>query len=176
MLMNPASAPRRPVRRAALALCLGAGLLVSVSATDADAQRRRPGTPKQTVGARLGLDGTGKVPTIATVKAKAKAQEGLATYYAGFFHGRRTASGTIFDSTEMVAAHPTLPFGTRVRVHNVRSGKSVVVRVTDRGPAKGPQKRGIIIDLSHAAAQRLGFISAGRTKVRLETLAAADPE
>lgn len=173
MLMTlPASSRCRPFGRTALALCLGAGLLVSAIATDADAQRRRPASTKGTVGARLGLDGKGKLPTIAG----AKAQEGLATFYAGFFHGRRTASGTIFDSTEMVAAHPTLPFGTRVRVHNLRSGKSVVVRVTDRGPAKGPQKRGIIIDLSHAAAQQLGFISAGRTKVRLETLAAADPE
>lgn len=94
----------------------------------------------------------------------------MATYYAAFFHGRRTASGTVFDTTMMLAAHPTLPFGTTVRVHSLTDGRSVVVTVVDRGPAKGPRKAGVIIDLSPAAAQYLGFGSAGRRKVRLEVL------
>lgn len=97
-------------------------------------------------------------------------ETGFATYYAGFFHGRRTASGTRFDSTMMLAAHPTLPFGTTVRVHDLRSGSSVVVVVVDRGPAAGPRQRGVVIDLSRAAAQYLGFLTSGRRRVRLEVL------
>lgn len=97
-------------------------------------------------------------------------ETGWATYYASKFHGRRTASGTVFDSTMMLAAHPTLPFGTTVRVHDLRSGRSVVVCVVDRGPAAAPRKRGVIIDLSKTAADYLGFVHAGRAKVRIEKL------
>jgi len=97
-------------------------------------------------------------------------ETGLATYYAPKFHGRRTASGTLFDSTMMVAAHPSLPFGTTVRVHHLASGRSVVVSVVDRGPAAAPRKRGVVIDLSKAAADYLGFVQAGRARVRIETL------
>lgn len=97
-------------------------------------------------------------------------ETGRATFYAAFFHGRRTASGTTFDSTMMIAAHPTLPFGTTVRVHGLRSGRSVVVTVVDRGPAKGPRKAGVVIDLSPAAARYLGFEESGHIRVRLEVL------
>lgn len=97
-------------------------------------------------------------------------EQGRATFYAAFFHGRRTAAGTTFDSTMMIAAHPTLPFGTTVRVHSLRDGRSVVVTVVDRGPAKGPRKAGVIIDLSPAAARYLGFGQAGHLRVRLEVL------
>ena len=69
-----------------------------------------------------------------------------------------------------MAAHPTLPFGTRVRVIRLATGSSVVVRVVDRGPAAGPRSRGVVIDLSEGAAERLGFIRDGRTRVRLEVL------
>lgn len=101
---------------------------------------------------------------------QAAGETGMATYYAGRFHGRRTASGTRFDSTMMLAAHPTLPFGTTVRVHDLSSGRSVVVCVVDRGPARAPQKAGVIIDLSRAAADYLHFGDAGRHRVRLEVL------
>lgn len=97
-------------------------------------------------------------------------ETGRATFYASFFHGRRTASGTTFDSTMMIAAHPTLPFGTTVRVHCLRSGRSVVVTVVDRGPAKGPRKAGVVIDLSPAAARYLAFEDSGHIRVRLEVL------
>jgi rare lipoprotein A len=95
---------------------------------------------------------------------------GIATYYARRFHGRITASGIEFDQNDMVAAHPTFPFGTVVRVTNLRNGRSVNVRIVDRGPAAGARRRGVIIDLSRAAAESLDFIEAGRSRVRVEQL------
>jgi rare lipoprotein A len=97
-------------------------------------------------------------------------EEGLASWYGAAFHGRTTASGIPFDRHAMVAAHPTLPFGTRVRVVRLSTGSSVVVRIVDRGPAAGPRSRGVVIDLSERAAERLGYIREGRTRVRLEVL------
>jgi rare lipoprotein A len=97
-------------------------------------------------------------------------EEGLASWYGRDFQGRRTASGVPFDARAMVAAHPTLPFGVRVRVHRVATGKSVEVRIVDRGPAPRPRGEGVIIDLSEAAATRLGFVRDGRTRVRLEVI------
>ena len=92
---------------------------------------------------------------------------GLASYYGSGFHGRRTASGVRFDARRLVAAHPKLPFGTRLRVTNLANNRSVVVRVIDRGPAPRLQRDGVIIDLSHAAAERLDFVRAGRARVRV---------
>ena len=97
-----------------------------------------------------------------------QAEEGWATFYAKRRAGRRTASGERYDPKALVAAHPTLPFGTRVRVTRLETGASVVVRVIDRGPARAERRRGIIIDLSRAAADSLAFVSEGRTRVRLE--------
>ncbi len=97
-------------------------------------------------------------------------REGLASYYGRNFHGKPMASGATFDMHAMVAAHPTYPFGTLVRVTNLRNGRSVQVRVLDRGPAKGPQAAGVVIDLSQGAADTLGFVRDGRTRVRLEVL------
>ena len=93
---------------------------------------------------------------------------GFATYYANLLDGRRTASGTIFDNDDLVAAHPRYPFGTVVRVTNLRNGRSVTVTVVDRGPVRRARANGVIIDLSRAAAEELDFIEAGRTRVRLE--------
>jgi len=95
---------------------------------------------------------------------------GLASYYGEGFHGRTTASGVRFDMNAMVAAHPTYPFGTVVRVTNLRNGRSVRVRIVDRGPAPSPQAAGVIVDLSRRAAQALDFIREGRTPVRLEVV------
>jgi rare lipoprotein A len=97
-------------------------------------------------------------------------EEGLASWYGGEFHGRTTASGIPFDRHAMVAAHPTLPFGTRVRVHRLSTGATVEVDIVDRGPAAGPRRAGVVIDLSEGAAERLGFIREGRTRVRIEVL------
>lgn len=98
------------------------------------------------------------------------AQEGLASYYGPGFHGKVTASGRRFDMNQLVAAHPRYPFGTEVRVTNLRNGRSVRVRVIDRGPAAGPRQDGVIIDVSRRAAQALDFVQDGRARVRLEVL------
>lgn len=98
-------------------------------------------------------------------------EEGLASWYGAAFHGKPTASGIPFDRHAMVAAHPTLPFGTRVRVRRLETGDTVDVEIVDRGPAAGPRRAGVIIDVSEAAAIRLGFRREGRTRVRLEVLA-----
>ncbi len=81
-----------------------------------------------------------------------------------------TASGVPFDMHAMVAAHPTYPFGTIVRITNLQNRRSVRVRIVDRGPAAGPQAAGVLIDLSYAAARALRFLEAGRTRVRIEVL------
>jgi|SRR6185436_3511883 len=97
-------------------------------------------------------------------------REGLASYYADQFDGRTTASGTVFDNDALVAAHPSYSFGSVVRVTNLSNRRSVEVRVVDRGPAPAIQARGVIIDLSRAAARQLGFVADGRTRVRVEVL------
>ena len=97
-------------------------------------------------------------------------REGLASYYADQFDGRTTASGTVFDNDALLAAHPSYPFGSVVRVTNLSNRRSVEVRIVDRGPAPAIQARGVIIDLSQAAARQLGFIVDGRTRVRVEVL------
>ena len=91
---------------------------------------------------------------------------GTASYYAHKYHGRTTASGEVFDMHKMTAAHRTLPFGVKVRVTNLTNNRSIVVRINDRGPFV----RGRIIDLSLAAAQRLDFVTAGLTQVKIEIL------
>ena len=88
---------------------------------------------------------------------------GLASYYGREHDGRRTASGEIFDMNEMTAAHRTLPFGTRVRVTDLANGRQVTVRINDRGPFR----RGRIVDLSYAAARKLGIVGRGVAKVRV---------
>jgi rare lipoprotein A len=97
-------------------------------------------------------------------------REGLASYYSDWFNGRTTASGAVFDNSHLVAAHPTYPFGSLVRVVNLRNQRSIDLRIVDRGPAAAIVKRGVIIDVSRAAASKLGFINAGRTRVRVEVL------
>ena len=88
---------------------------------------------------------------------------GKATYYAGKFHGRRTTSGEVFSNNKMTAAHLTLPFGTLVTVTNVDNGKSVEVRINDRGP----HSRVFIIDLSQAAAKEIGFYGKGVANIEM---------
>lgn len=93
-------------------------------------------------------------------------QLGLATWYGARFEGRRTGSGEIFDKDSFTAAHRTLPFASLVRVTNLANGRSVVVRINDRGPFG----RGRIIDVSYAAARALGFHRHGITRVRITLL------
>jgi rare lipoprotein A (peptidoglycan hydrolase) len=90
-------------------------------------------------------------------------QTGMASYYAREFDGRQTASGERFNMKDLTAAHQTLPFNTRVRVTNLSNGLSVVVRINDRGPFK----KNRIIDLSYAAAKKIGLIGPGTTEVEI---------
>ena len=102
-------------------------------------------------------------------KGKATAT-GLASYYAKRLEGKETASGDTFRNDELVAAHRSYPFGTRVRVTNLENGESVVVRITDRGASKENRREGVIIDLSQAAATRLKMKKDGRVRVRVQVL------
>jgi rare lipoprotein A len=102
------------------------------------------------------------------------ALSGLASWYGGDFHGRRTSNREIYDMYEMTAAHKTLPFGTWVMVTNLDNGQTVAVRINDRGPFVGQR----IIDLSYAAASMIDMVGRGVVPVRLDILdglATADP-
>lgn len=92
---------------------------------------------------------------------------GHASYYGRRFHGRQTANGERFDMRAMTAAHKTLPFGSMVRVTNTRNGRSIIVRINDRGPFI----KGRVIDLSRGAAERIGLVQTGVGVVRMELLA-----
>lgn len=105
----------------------------------------------------------GRTYTPITVDAPFS-QRGMASWYGKQFHGNRTATGEIYDMLAMSAAHPTLPLPSYVRVTNVRNGRSVIVRVNDRGPFKSDR----IIDLSYAAAAKLGIAAAGTGEVEVE--------
>lgn len=96
---------------------------------------------------------------------------GIASYYADEFNGRPTASGEVYDMHGLTAAHRTLPFNTRVKVTNQDNGRSVVVRVNDRGPFKDDR----VIDLSLAAARQLGITVAGTATVSLEIVEFGTP-
>ena len=107
-----------------------------------------------------------KVPEEPRSEAAPKVEVGLASYYGKHLQGRKTASGTPYDGDAMTCAHRVAPFGTRLRVTDLDSGRSIVVTVNDRGP----YAKGRIIDLSLAAARKLGIMKRGVAKVRVERL------
>ncbi|HUN83920.1 MAG TPA: septal ring lytic transglycosylase RlpA family protein [Terracidiphilus sp.] len=97
---------------------------------------------------------------------------GVASWYGSVFHGRKTASGEKYNMYAMTACHPTLPFGTKVRVTNTRNHKSVVVRITDRGLLYD----GRVLDLSYAAAEKLDMVSVGLAPVKIQILRMGHPQ
>ncbi|MGC8883843.1 MAG: septal ring lytic transglycosylase RlpA family protein [Bryobacteraceae bacterium] len=99
-------------------------------------------------------------------------ETGLASWYGHPYHGRPSSSGEIYDMEQLTAAHRTLPFGSIVEVKNLDNGRTVTVRINDRGPFA----EGRIIDLSRAAARRIGLIGPGTALVRIQLLGYADPE
>jgi rare lipoprotein A len=113
----------------------------------------------------------GSLPVVAVAAAGGdpvvKTIVGWASYYGPGFHGRQTASGEIFDMNELVAAHRTLPLGTVARVTNLANGRSVILRINDRGP----YITGRILDVSKGAAKVLAFVRDGTTRVRIDILA-----
>jgi rare lipoprotein A len=104
-------------------------------------------------------------------KVHLKLLRGIASWYGDQFDGRKTASGETFSMDEMTACHPTLPFGTEVRVVNLRNHKSVVVRITDRAALV----KGRVIDLSYAAAEKLKMTQSGVARVSIEVLTLGHP-
>ena len=98
-------------------------------------------------------------------------ETGVASWYGQEFQGNTTASGEVYDLNGLTAAHPTLPFGTTVRVTNLKNMKNILLRINDRGPHIGRR----LIDVSWAAAKRLGFVSSGLTRVRVEVVAGPTP-
>jgi rare lipoprotein A len=98
--------------------------------------------------------------------AKGFSETGIASWYGPKFHGRKTASGEKYNQNAMTAAHKTLPFGTKVRVKNVKNDKSVIVRINDRGPFA----KGRVIDVSRAAAKKLDMINSGTAKVNIKVV------
>ena len=104
--------------------------------------------------------------TLPTPAPSTIIETGLASWYGAKHHGKRTASGEIFDQKKFTAAHRTLPWGSIVKVTNLDNGKSVEVRINDRGPFK----KGRVIDLSRAAARALGMVESGVSPVQMELL------
>jgi rare lipoprotein A len=100
------------------------------------------------------------------VDAMNNAKEGLASWYGGMFHGRKTAMGTTYNMNAMTAAHRTLPLGTWVQVTNQQNGRSAIVQVTDRGPYVANR----IMDLSYAAATKLGYANAGTANIQMKII------
>src|SRR5262245_23926764 len=116
--------------------------------------------------------GSWKIATLATLgiltplaitSASASESLGTASFYGKGFHGRKAANGEIFNMHAMTAAHRSLPFGTRVQVTNMKNGRSVEVRIQDRGP----YVRGRVLDLSFGAAEALDMVGSGLAKVKI---------
>lgn len=111
-------------------------------------------------------EGHGGVWNVALRKKATTTESGVASYYGVPYHGRQTASGEIFNMNDLTAAHPTLKFGTKVKVTHLSSSRSVTVRINDRGPFV----KGRVIDLSQAAAAELQMIRTGLADVKIEVL------
>ncbi len=107
-----------------------------------------------------------KLNAVASNTVRKFSQTGMASWYGRQFHGRKTASGETFDMNAMTAAHRSLPLNCYIRVTNKNNGKSVVVKVNDRGPFHGNR----VLDLSYGAAKQLGITNAGTAKVSIERI------
>lgn len=104
--------------------------------------------------------------TVEVKTDKLRVQYGTASFYHDKFVGRKTATGELFRQDRLTAAHNTLPLGTYIRVTNMRNRKSVVVRINDRLHYRNPR----LVDLSKAAAHKLGYVNSGLTRVKVEVL------
>lgn len=140
----------------AFTVCDARGVHPAGQAADSATRRIALATNEATVTGRIG-------------KASANLLSGLASWYGEVWQGRRTASGEIFDKDQLTACHRSLPFGTLVRVINMRNHRSVVVKINDRGNLDSRR----VIDLSSAAAERIGILQAGLVPVRLEIVSMA---
>ncbi len=114
----------------------------------------------------LALVGCSSTPKSGGSVASGHSESGIASFYGNEFQSRKTANGERFDQAKLTAAHRTLPFGTRLKVTNTENGKSVTVRVNDRGPFV----KGRIIDLSSSAFKTIASINAGVAPVRIQVI------
>lgn len=154
--------------RSAVALCALAALAACSS------QPQRPEAPRDEPRARNGNPAFYEVAGrryVVLDSAAGYVEQGVASWYGPDFHGKRTSTGETYDMHAMTGAHPTLPLPTWVRVTNLENGRSVDVRLNDRGPFA----KNRIIDLSRAAAERLGMIGSGTALVEVRSLAAGAP-
>jgi len=161
------SAPTGPVRRVRDLVMLVIVSLCVLAVGPAQAQSSRgAAAPVRTAHGTLRRD-----DATAALKRAGRRQSnlGVASFYGGFFAGRATANGEVFDPGQMTAAHRLLPLGTCLRVTNLENGRQVIVRVNDRGPYRKDR----IIDLSVEAARRLGFLGSGVAQVKLEIVKAS---
>jgi rare lipoprotein A len=138
---------------------------VSTRTVQADARLSRPAATAPPAAPAVSATPALLAPRKPT-ETTADMLHGIASWYGGVFNGRHTASGERFDMHAMTACHPTLPFGSLVRVVNLNNGRSVVVRITDRGYLY----EGRILDLSYGAAQKLAMTKPGLAPVELEVL------
>ena len=161
---------RRP---SLLAMCLGLQLFQGCALLQRPSDNAAPTeTPAQPTAPQTSI-GVQPAPSPLPVQPTTKKspavpaklpQTGEASWYGAQHQGKQTASGTIYDQARLTAAHPSLPFGSKIKVTNLANGKSVEVEITDRGPFSGNR----IIDLSQAAAKALEMIESGTATVRLE--------
>jgi rare lipoprotein A len=166
----PADLPRNLIR--CLALVLAAASLAACAQSSV-VSRRSALAPSREAGLEHGRSivfrshdhpaVATRPPFIPDRKEAHAASQGLASFYS---EGEKTANGEHYDPNELTAAHPSLPFGTRLRVTNVSTGRSVTVRVNDRGPFV----RGRVVDVSYSAARALGMVHAGVANVKLDVV------
>jgi rare lipoprotein A len=179
---------RRTFSLGALALLLSGSALVPAIAESALATTGEASAPSAGLdpsGTRVAILDTEPAPTVedapqpiappvriaptpapAPSPRVAKVIQGQASWYGPGFYGNRTANGEVLRRGTLTAAHRTLPFGTKVRVTNLRNGRSTVVRINDRGPFHGNR----VIDLAHGAASEVGLTASGVAQVKLEVL------
>jgi rare lipoprotein A (peptidoglycan hydrolase) len=153
-----------PVRRSALAPAVAAVAVLASALSIVDCATKRPPGPSAESPQPPSVTPPPAPPPPPT---RPGVEEGIASWYGPGFDGRETANGEIYDQEAMTAAHPSLAFGTRVRVTLVGTGRHVIVRINDRGPWFD----GRVIDLSRAAGAALGLMRPGIAPVRLEILA-----
>ncbi|MGI6559469.1 MAG: septal ring lytic transglycosylase RlpA family protein [Limnochordia bacterium] len=153
-------------------VAIGGRLIITVDQEHADINRCQP-WELALIWANNLRQALGAAPISSATPALAVGERsyiGVASWYGGRFHGRRTASGEVFDQNGLSAAHRSWPFGLRVRVTNLQNGESVVVKINDRGP----YVQGRAIDLSRAAARAIGLVERGIGLVKMEWLDGGD--
>ncbi len=147
-------------------LLIGALCALSLATGCTSRPRYRTGPPPPEPAEKPAEEAERQENTPASISTNGAYQVGLSSYYAHKFHGRPTASGEIFDMNGLTAAHRELPLGTIVKVTHLDNGRSVVVKVNDRGPFI----EGRILDLSLGAAREIEMVEAGVARVKIEIL------